>query len=274
MIPLCNLHTHTTYCDGKNTAEEMVQKAIECGAATLGFSGHSPLFINRTHEEWSMRVKQTAEYQAEVLRLRQIYGGQIEILLGIEQDYFSDLPEFPYDYVIGSVHYVKKGNVYIPMDLDPGELKKAIDTLYAGDAIALAKDYFSLVADVYQKTSCQIIGHFDLLTKFNEKQTLFDESDSSYRKAALEAVDALLEEDVLFEINTGAMSRGWRTSPYPAPFILRYLADKKARLIVTGDSHSTEALFFGYEDAYRYAESCGVKELFSYYNGNFQAFYI
>ena len=40
---LQNLHTHTTYCDGKNTAEEMVQKAIELGFRSLGFSGHAPM---------------------------------------------------------------------------------------------------------------------------------------------------------------------------------------------------------------------------------------
>ena len=113
MIPLCNLHTHTTYCDGKNTAEEMVQAAIQHGAVTIGFSGHSPLIIHRTHEEWSMRVQQTKDYHEEILRLRQIWGRQIEILLGIEQDCFSEAPDFPYDYIIGSVHYVQKGDIYI-----------------------------------------------------------------------------------------------------------------------------------------------------------------
>ena len=272
MIPLCNLHTHTTYCDGKNTAEEMVQAAIQHGAVTIGFSGHSPLIIHRTHEEWSMRVQQTKDYQEEILRLRQIWGRQIEILLGIEQDCFSEAPDFPYDYIIGSVHYVQKGDIYIPMDLDPMHLRKAIDVLYAGDAIALAKEYYELVADVHRKTSCQIVGHIDLLTKFNEKHACFDEEDPRYQKAALEAADALLGKDVLFEINTGAMSRGWRTRPYPAPFILKYLSEKKARLIVTGDSHSAETLFFGYEDAYQYAKNCGVRELFTYCNGKFDSF--
>ena len=38
---LYNYHTHTNYCDGKNTAEEIVKKAIELGLSELGFSGHS-----------------------------------------------------------------------------------------------------------------------------------------------------------------------------------------------------------------------------------------
>ena len=41
MIPLCNMHTHTVFCDGKNTVDEMVESAIKLGMKTLGFSGHA-----------------------------------------------------------------------------------------------------------------------------------------------------------------------------------------------------------------------------------------
>ena len=41
MIPLSNLHTHTHFCDGKDSPEEMVQAAIRAGFVSLGFSGHS-----------------------------------------------------------------------------------------------------------------------------------------------------------------------------------------------------------------------------------------
>ena len=34
-------HNHTTYCDGSNTAEEMVQAAVAAGCPAFGFSGHS-----------------------------------------------------------------------------------------------------------------------------------------------------------------------------------------------------------------------------------------
>ena len=44
-----NFHTHTTFCDGKNTPEEMVQSAIEKGFSSLGFSVHSPMFYAPEH---------------------------------------------------------------------------------------------------------------------------------------------------------------------------------------------------------------------------------
>jgi histidinol-phosphatase (PHP family) len=63
------------------------------------------------------------------------------------------------------------------------------------------------------------------------------------------------------------MSRGWRTTPYPADFILKYLVEKKGRIILTGDSHAAESITYGYKDAVEYARSCGVKELWTVKSG-------
>ena len=109
MTPKCNLHTHTDFCDGKNSAEEMVIAAIEAGCRTLGFSGHSFEFGT----DWCMSEEGTRNYRDEVKRLKKKYADKIEILLGVEYDYFSEIDTREYDYVIGSVHYVLKNGVYI-----------------------------------------------------------------------------------------------------------------------------------------------------------------
>ena len=261
------MHTHTIYCDGKSTVEEMVKAAIAAGLDTIGFSGHFILNIEPP-QDWSMDEARVAAYRADIIKVRDQYKEKINILLGCEKDYFSPKPKDEYDYSIGSVHYVYKDGIYIAMDLEPEVLLGYIDTLYGGDSIAMAKEYYSLVADVYRKTGSEIIGHFDLLTKFNEKYHFLDTESKAYRSAALEAADALLEEkDIVFEINTGAMSRGWRTTPYPADFILKYLVEKKGRIILTGDSHAAESITYGYNDAVEYARSCGVKELWTVKRG-------
>ena len=54
---------------------------------------------------------------------------------------------------------------------------------------------------------------------------MFSMEDPVYRKAALDAVDVLLEKDRFFEINSGAISRGYRTAPYPAPVLLQHIRD-------------------------------------------------
>ena len=82
-----NLHTHTTFCDGKHSPEEIVLSAIEKGMDTIGFSGHSHVPFDA---DWTMTPEKTEAYFAEVLRLKQAYADRICILLGIEQDLLSE----------------------------------------------------------------------------------------------------------------------------------------------------------------------------------------
>ena len=69
-FPNMNFHTHTTYCDGKETAEQMVQAAIAKGFTRLGFSGHGfNDFRPEDQEVWCMRPEDVPKYQAEVRAL-------------------------------------------------------------------------------------------------------------------------------------------------------------------------------------------------------------
>lgn len=234
-----DFHVHTVFCDGQNTAEEMVQAAIERGFTALGFSGHAPMPFET---DWCMTEARAADYRKEILRLRDAYAGKIRIYLGIEQDYFSEAPTDEYDYVIGSVHYVKKDDVYLCIDESPAVLQAAIDEHYGGDFDALAEDYYVLVADVANKTGADIIGHFDLVTKFSERGIAFDAESPRYTAAWRAAADALIETDVPFEINTGAMSRGYRLTPYPAQDVMRYLASHGGCAVLSSDSHRADTL--------------------------------
>ena len=102
---LQDLHVHTTYCDGKNTPEDLVLAALNRGMKCIGFSGHSYTFFD---ESYCMSKQNTARYRAEIAALKEKYKGKIKILCGVEQDYYSEEPTVGYDYVIGSVHYIKR----------------------------------------------------------------------------------------------------------------------------------------------------------------------
>ena len=174
-----------------------------------------------------------------------------------------------------------------------------------------------------------IIGHFDLITKFNEGGKLFDESDPRYVSAWMSALDRICPEytapknkiesstccdaasgsgavaasagmaeaaasaaecgdaagralhvqlaadstkeqpsfdaahvpQILFEINTGAMSRGYRSAPYPAKKILIEIARRGIPVILSSDSHDKSTLLYGFEEASRIAAECGVRVL-------------
>ncbi len=257
-----NLHTHTVFCDGKNTAEEMVLSAIDKGFDVIGFSGHS---YTPFDESYCMSIADTDRYIQEIHRLREKYKDKISVFCGIEQDYYSDQPTDMYDYVIGSVHafYKELGEKqdYIYVDNNIDIIKQAALDFYDGDFLALAEDYFAAVAKVAEKTHCHIIGHFDLLTKFNELDPVFDENHPRYIEAVDKALSTLLPTGAIFEINTGAISKKYRTTPYPSANILKKIKEGGGRITLNSDSHATDTLDCGFAEALQLARSCGFTEL-------------
>lgn len=244
MMPLADYHVHTVFCDGKNTPEEVVKAAIEKDMDAIGFSGHSHTAFD---ESWCMSVDGTAAYRKEISRLKKAYAGKIKIFCGVEQDYFSDASTEGYDYVIGSVHYLCVNGEYIPVDESAEDLKAAAEKQFGGDMMALCEKYYRTAANVCEKTNCDIIGHFDLITKFNNGGALFDENDPRYIAAWQKAADKLLRSGKVFEINTGAISRGYRTQPYPSADIRSYIKAKGGTFILSGDSHSADTLCFQFD---------------------------
>ena len=269
MIPKFNLHTHTNFCDGKSSVEEMVQSAIALGCEGIGFSGHSTI---NTSLDWTMSESGEKQYIEEVNAAKEKYADAIDILLGIEYDVLSDIDTTPYDYVIGSVHHSTVGN--IPIDLAAADLKASVDKYFGGDFYALAEDYYNELSGVVKKTNCDIIAHFDLITKFNEGGALFDQRDRRYRDVAFSCLETLAKNDVVFEINTGAISRGYRRTPYPSREILKRMTELGCRLTVTTDCHKAEDLLCGYFDAVDIARDCGARELWFPKGKDFVAFKI
>ena len=250
-----DFHVHSCFCDGHDEPEEIVKQAISLGMTKLGFSGHSYTAFD---EAPCMSPENTERYKHEISRLKREYASQIEILCGIEQDYYSEMSVAGYDFVIGSVHYVKLNDRYYHVDNTPEMLKELIHAC-DDDAYIMCEKYFALVSDVVNRTGASIIGHFDLVTKLNEKHNFFDERDSRYVESWKRAADLLLKTGRPFEINTGAISRGYKTQPYPSREILEYLASNNASVILSSDSHSKANLMFGFSQCEELADSLGLK---------------
>ena len=252
MIP-ANYHTHTRFCDGENSPEELVRRAVLLGCPELGFSGHSYTAFD---ESYCMSVEGTREYIAAVRSLQKEYRGKIKILLGIEQDYYSCMPTEEYDFVIGSVHYVKKDGCYLPVDESRDIQQEIVSRFYDGDFYSFIEDYYQTVTDIYRKTRCQIIGHFDLIKKFNASLDLFDPQHPRYLAAVNKALDALMDVPVTMEVNTGGIAKGYTTEPYPSQDVLsRWLAAGKP-VIYSSDCHKAEQLLFGYDICEAFIQTC------------------
>jgi len=256
MYPRSNLHTHSVFCDGKNTPEQMVQAAISQGFVSIGFSGHS---FTPCDPSYCMLPESTEQYIAEINRLKAAYQGKIQIYLGTERDYYTDQAEYRhnFDYIIGSVHYVFKQRSCIAIDHGQAIQEDAVRELYNGDWLSLMRDYYDLMAKLPERVHPNIIGHFDVITKFNEGNKLFDMDCKAYRNMAREAMDAILPHCHLFEMNTGAIARGKRTLPYPAPFLLEHLHDRGGEIIINSDCHDCDYLSCSFEQAAQIARQAG-----------------
>ena len=255
-----NLHTHTLFDDGKHSPDEMALGAVSSGCTSLGFSGHSPLPPACDGDAWAMNQGDVPLYRQAILSLREAYAGRLEIFLGLEQDLDSPLPEGNWDYLIGSAHSIWADGLYRSVDLSRDHTAETIRRHFGGDPYAYTSAYFRRLAEAATLFPGQIVGHLDLVTKFNEGCAMFDDTDRRYLAPAMEAAEVLAEKDLIFEINTGAMSRGYRTVPYPSPALLTFLREKGARICITSDSHSADTVTHAFDSARALARACGYRE--------------
>lgn len=260
MLPKSNVHSHTNYVDGRDSAEDMVRAALALGFHTLGFSEHA----HAEYDQCSMAPEQEPRYRAEILGLREKFAGQIEILLGYEHDWFAPNSALAYDYRIESVHYLPGGGGMWSVDWTRPKLEAAIAAHYGGDAWAMCRDYFRTVCESIQGTGAQILGHIELVMKFNEARDLFDDADPRYLKPALETAELAARSGKIVEVNTGAMGRGYRTQPYPGPAMLRRIAECGGRIMLSSDCHDARFLDCGFETAAAMAKACGFKTAWQY----------
>lgn len=253
-----NYHTHTTFCDGTSTAEEQVFQALELGFFALGFSSHVDPDIPM---DWNA-------YSAEILRLRAAQKGELDILLGAELDNLWDRSHCPEaEFVIGSTHYIPVGTPHDGcVDWSAEVSEQCCREFFGGDWYAYCRAYYEFEAQVYDRTQCTFVGHFDLVTRFNDDLHAFDEEDPRYVSPALEAMEHLVQQGVPFEINCGAFNRGRKAELYPRQSLLRALHDFGGEIFITSDAHQRELLAGGFDTAVERAIECGFTHVNALYH--------
>lgn len=249
------VHTHNTFCDGKQEPEAMVLSALEKGFVSLGISSHSP----EPFDDYG--VQDEAAYCREIQRLQEKYRDRIELLLGLEHEALAPYSEYPYDYQIESCHYLVYGGEAASVDNTEAITRQVIDRYCGGDPYRFCRDYFRVCAEAYQHTPAVIAGHLDLVTKFNEDGHLFDEEDPRYLGPAMEALETAVKKDLVLEVNTGAMARGYRTTPYPGKTLLKRILELGGRLMLNSDCHNAPQLGWKFDETEEYLKSFGVSSL-------------
>lgn len=261
-----NLHTHSTFCDGNNTIRENVATAMLKGIKVLGFTSHSMYpFWTSTY----MQPDDFTAYCSEVRHVQNEFEDSIRIRLGFEADYIpgvtvprhENYQEFKPDYLIGSVHFIFQRDGMFAVDHKPQILREGAKNYYKGNMRSLIGDYFSLEREMIEKGDFDIVGHPDLIRKFNDAEHLFSENDEFYKNELKETAKAIARKGIATEINTGAISRGYMKKPYPSEYFLEMLHEEGVPVAITSDSHSAANLDYAFEEAILLAKKTGYTEI-------------
>lgn len=269
MSILANYHTHSVFCDGNSTLEEVAKSAFDCGIKYLGFSSHSAYPATTGCE---MHPENFLKYKATIEELKKQYSGKMEVFFGFEADYLPPLswPDYSYyknfnpDYLIGSVHFVWNHDVpqngTMTVDDETEKVKNGLENIFFGDGKKMVQTYFDHQRQMLKSCDFDIIGHIDLIRKRNAALKFFSETDSWYKNELQATAKEIAKAGVVVEINTGGMSRGAIDSPYPSLEFLKILKKLDVPILFSSDAHSSEHLVYGFDVAADLAKKAGYSE--------------
>ncbi len=265
-----NYHAHCTYCDGKNTIEDMVLKAVESGFEHIGISSHAPI----EEEHWTMDEKILDEYFDEIEEIKLKHKDKIKVYTGMEIDYFFDRGLNPVmknhmerlDYFIGSVHALGKTDEdrYWFVDDAFEGVKEGIKTTFNGDGRRAVEAYYEIMSKMVKESNPDIVGHMDIIKKNNKNSILFNEEDQWYVDAVKEFLSIAKEYGSVIEINTGGIRRYGADCFYPSHWILDLIKDMDVKITVNGDSHDLEGIDFYYGETRDLLISKGIDHIYAF----------
>ena len=246
-----DLHNHTKRCNhAEGTMEEYIQRAIELGIDIYGFSEHAPMDFD---EHYRLKFDEMSDYTMDILKLKQKYKGDIEILMGYEVDYLkghmdSRVLDAKVDYLIGSVHFIDKWSFDNP-EFIGGWRDKPIDDIWEA--------YFDTIRDMAICGKFDIVGHLDLIKVFKFMPT------QDVRVLAQEALKAIKQSDMVLEIN-GAGLRKPIGEIYPSRSLLEEAYTLDIPITLSSDAHAVSQVGFGYEQCCSIAKEVGYSQVVTF----------
>lgn len=265
---LTNLHTHTTYCDGSCSVEEMIQSAIKKNFKSIGISSHGPVPFGTS---WNIHSNRIEEYIEEVSAMKLKYKNEIDVFLGMELDYipeigFGHIPEAlteKLDYYIGSVHFLgtmKNGTMWT-VDYNREELIAGIGDSFNGNVRSAVESYYGLISEMAERYRPTVIAHMDLIKKTNGNNVIFNEHEVWYINAVEKCLDSIKSAGSAVEINTGAIARGYTKEQYPSTRILKDMKERGIPIVINSDAHTAEGIDCKLDEMYALARSTGFKSV-------------
>jgi histidinol-phosphatase (PHP family) len=252
----------------EGSLEEVVESAIRAGFSTYGLSEHAPryrpedLFPDETDLTVGDLVQMFEDYVEKALALRERHAGRLELLIGFEtevlppeswlermQELRRRHPEF--DYVVGSVHNLDGASI----DMHPKRTARVAREV--GGKEALERLYFEQVAEMVEQLRPEIVGHFDLIRKFDGDGASFGPETWVHIERALEAVRAA---GAVLDVNAAPARR--KLGPvYPLPPLLERACEMGIPVTLGDDSHGPADVGVGLDACMRAIERAGYRRV-------------
>jgi len=260
MLPISDYHMHTPLCGhAVGEPQEYAEEALKIGLEEIGFSDHAP-FVHYEDPSVTMNINQLKDYHRMIEDVRSQYKDQLRIKVGLEVDFIPEYENktkaivdgYPYDFIIGSVHFIKDWGFDHPDQRDRWE---------DADTTAIYKDYYELLRQSAQSEMFDIMGHVDLVKKFGYRAQgdMFNE----VRKTA----DAFKQCGVAIEINTAGLRKPVKEI-YPVLWNLEIYCAAGVPIIFGSDAHKAEEVGKNFDQAVVLAKEAGYKEYITYKNRN------
>lgn len=245
-------HTHTPLCQhAGGEPEEFVDSAIRAGISEYGISDHAPV-VPEPFDDWRMLEAQLPDYFNWIERARTRAAGRLPIRAGLECDWLTgceawieSLSErYPWDYLIGSVHYLDD------WDFDnPAWLGRWAES----DVEAVWSHYWKSYTTMAESGLFDILGHPDLVKKFSYRP------DGDLRRFYEPCIEAIAKTGGTIELNTAGRHKPCAEA-YPESLFLELAAQAKIPLVISSDAHAPDEVARDFMEAITIARTAGYTE--------------
>ncbi len=278
-----NLHTHTTFSDGSDEPLKYIESALAQGMSSIGFSDHSPLPFENT---FALREEETGAYCEAIVQLKEEIQGpdianakykvqnakcKMQIFLGMEADFipgmghpFSYFQEnYPLDYLIGSVHLVRKnhsGDLWFIDGPDPATYDEGLNSIFGGDIRKGVAAYYQQINEMLTTSKMDIIGHFDKI-KMHNRGRFFSESEPWYISLVEETLGLVKQTGVIVEVNTRGLYKKRSDTLFPGPGVLKKIHERGIPVIISSDAHKPAEVSMLFGETADLLRNLGFREL-------------